>query len=299
MNAIENNITGIQHYMELVDRKTDDNNQYARRPNLVLAGMNIMRGENPNSIRKAIINELDRLGIRDAIPDLDRAHRYGSRIGNRQSVIVRFTSWYARDMFYNKRRECKWKLSADLTDRRQILLNNSMDEAASDPSISYVAVDRNSTLYMMSINGIRHDFSSMLEFRNIQGTIADDSCKRLLQFYDFLRCNVVPNEHASCACDKCKGMKFWVNKSTNVINIHDELYENVPLRKYNDIVFIGRGSQWGNKFKGPNCVQEFEADLPKSGLLNKLSDIKSKTLACFCKPNPCHGDCLARLADEV
>jgi hypothetical protein len=31
----------------------------------------------------------------------------------------------------------------------------------------------------------------------------------------------------------------------------------------------------------------------------KVKDLQGKTLGCFCKPKPCHGDILAQLADEL
>ena len=221
---------------------------------------------------------------------------------------MRFTSWYARDLLYNKRKDSHWRYKADLTDRRYDLLalaKSEVDDGKMD-SIAYVAADRNCTLYAMSTTGNRLDFSSETEFRQLECAIRN-SCPRLSQYYNFLRTTyssspAAPNDPA-CDCTDCKEViskngKF-LNTKTKVINQNDYFYKNINTRKCKDIIYIGRNSKWGNKFVGPNCIKEFEDNLPSSGLLGSLHELKGKTLACFCKPNPCHGDVLAKLADEA
>ena len=34
-------------------------------------------------------------------------------------------------------------------------------------------------------------------------------------------------------------------------------------------------------------------------LMKRLTELKGKTLGCWCKPNPCHGDVLVRLVNEL
>jgi hypothetical protein len=68
----------------------------------------------------------------------------------------------------------------------------------------------------------------------------------------------------------------------------------------------GRG-MWGNPFKvgidgtPEECIQKFERYLleDRPDLVALIpTDIKGKVLGCTCKPKPCHGDALARLADS-
>jgi hypothetical protein len=82
-------------------------------------------------------------------------------------------------------------------------------------------------------------------------------------------------------------------------------------------VYIGRGKggrmpktgrgMWGNPFKvgidgtPEECIQKFERYLleDRPDLVALIpTDIKGKVLGCTCKPKPCHGDALARLADS-
>lgn len=76
-------------------------------------------------------------------------------------------------------------------------------------------------------------------------------------------------------------------------------------------VYIGRPSKWGNPFSHlKNTKAEFKvADreeavseykhyiLNHKALLKDLHELKGKSLVCWCKPAPCHGDILLELAN--
>lgn len=70
-------------------------------------------------------------------------------------------------------------------------------------------------------------------------------------------------------------------------------------------VYIGRPSDWGNPFRihvdgtREEVIAKYEAWLKEQPeLLARLPLLKGKVLGCWCKPAACHGDVLARLADE-
>ena len=84
--------------------------------------------------------------------------------------------------------------------------------------------------------------------------------------------------------------------TTTVVNKYKEPYE----------VYIGRGSKWGNPFvigkdgNRDDVCDKYEAYiLSNQTLLDALPELKGKKLGCFCKPQRCHGDILAKLADEL
>lgn len=70
---------------------------------------------------------------------------------------------------------------------------------------------------------------------------------------------------------------------------------------------IDRNTDWGNPFEMPvdgdrDTVCDNYADhyLPfKPSLLKKISHLSGKVLVCWCHPERCHGDHLAKLANEV
>jgi hypothetical protein len=71
-------------------------------------------------------------------------------------------------------------------------------------------------------------------------------------------------------------------------------------------VYIGRPGKWGNPFSiGPDGTREEVLEkyglwiLEQTALLDDLHELKGKTLGCWCKPQDCHGDILAFLADAA
>ncbi len=79
-------------------------------------------------------------------------------------------------------------------------------------------------------------------------------------------------------------------------------------------VYIGRGRDpktgvrgpWGNPFAigrdgdRAEVIERYERYLLESpDLLARLRELKGKTLGCWCAPQPCHGDVLARHADAL
>ena len=76
-------------------------------------------------------------------------------------------------------------------------------------------------------------------------------------------------------------------------------------------VYIGRPSKWGNPFSHKSGTRaEFVVAsredaiaayrtwiLQQPDLLAALPELKGKRLGCWCKPQACHGDVLAELAE--
>lgn len=76
-------------------------------------------------------------------------------------------------------------------------------------------------------------------------------------------------------------------------------------REPND-VYIGRPSKWGNPFTiGRHGTREEviakyeEYLLTNPSLMAALPELKGKVLGCWCSPRACHGDVLAKLANEI
>lgn len=95
------------------------------------------------------------------------------------------------------------------------------------------------------------------------------------------------------------------------------MWECKAVNKYKESydVYIGRGSKWGNPFtfksgtqakwvvgSREECIQAFEDWITKGDgqhLLKDLPELKGKVLGCFCKPQACHGDVLAKLVNSL
>jgi hypothetical protein len=90
---------------------------------------------------------------------------------------------------------------------------------------------------------------------------------------------------------------------TKVVHFKKEKYD----------VYIGRPSRWGNPFSHKEgtlaefktgsrkeAVEKFEEYLiSNKDLMKDLPSLKGKVLGCWCKPQLCHGDILAKYADMV
>jgi hypothetical protein len=71
-------------------------------------------------------------------------------------------------------------------------------------------------------------------------------------------------------------------------------------------VYIGRPSKWGNPFvigehgTREQVLQKYKDWIKEQPhLLNSLGELKGKRIACWCAPLACHGDVLAKMADEM
>jgi len=85
----------------------------------------------------------------------------------------------------------------------------------------------------------------------------------------------------------------------------------VHCKKEEFDVYVGRGSRWGNPYSHregtlaehvvgsrSEAIQKFEEYLlSNEELMESLSELKGKTLGCWCKPKSCHGDILLRYAN--
>lgn len=86
----------------------------------------------------------------------------------------------------------------------------------------------------------------------------------------------------------------------------------VHCKKSTYDIYIGRPSKWGNPFSHKSGTQaQFVVStvqeaidkyeqwvMTQPNLMADLHQLKGKVIACWCKPGPCHGDVLAKLADR-
>ena len=87
----------------------------------------------------------------------------------------------------------------------------------------------------------------------------------------------------------------------------------VHLRKDKYDILIGRPSKWGNPYSHKEgtlaefkvstrkeAIEKFEEYLLNNKeLMESLHELKGKTIACWCKPLPCHGDIIKKYVDKL
>ena len=110
-----------------------------------------------------------------------------------------------------------------------------------------------------------------------------------------------------------------VKKSMSVVNVKKSYLAKNNIGSFeewaerSDSVYIGRNmsfyvkgatkSKWSNpftvkKYGLDECLVEYEKYVRETTLYKELPELQGKTLGCWCKPNPCHGDILVKLLDE-
>ena len=81
----------------------------------------------------------------------------------------------------------------------------------------------------------------------------------------------------------------------------------VHCKKSKHDVFIGRPTKWGNPFvighdgmTRSDVIEKYEEYLlGNRELMNDLHELKGKVIGCFCSPEACHGDVLAKYANKL
>jgi hypothetical protein len=91
---------------------------------------------------------------------------------------------------------------------------------------------------------------------------------------------------------------------TVVVNVRTDHAEIAEARAAGLYVPIHRPYQFGNPFilgrhgTREQVIRMYEDYIRKSKLMKEVPALRGKVLGCFCKPAACHGDVLARLAEE-
>lgn len=93
------------------------------------------------------------------------------------------------------------------------------------------------------------------------------------------------------------GLQTEIPDGTRVVNIRSG-------QQYD--IYIGRPSKWGNPFKigrdgtRSEVIEKYrDWAAHNHTICESLYEIKGKTLACYCKPQACHGDVLVEMIEEL
>lgn len=92
-------------------------------------------------------------------------------------------------------------------------------------------------------------------------------------------------------------MRYWTASVSHALVVH------YKRRKYD--VYVGRPTKWGNPFEigrdgsREEVVRKYEEWIvTQPHLMAALGELRGKVLGCWCAPEACHGDVLARLANR-
>lgn len=162
-----------KHIALMQERKLDDYEQFSRKTNLRISGVEVGPTDSPKIIMDKIKKEASALGLEIPTNEYDRCHRIGRKYKSDsktyQDALLKLGFWRTRDVIYQNRKSFSFKVSADLTSRRHDLLHFAMNqiELGDNSYIDYIFADVNCKLKVKSKNSKFYGFNSEAEFFTI------------------------------------------------------------------------------------------------------------------------------------
>ena len=281
-------------FRDLMLRKIDTNEQYARKQNLIVNGMRVSKDDNDDKIRDMLFEEIERLEVPIENFEIVRAHRtgkgYTDRDGKRHTpVIVRFSTWRSRDLVYRARKKSRFYFAADLTEDRAKTLQtvqNKIEEEGSltNELVNFACADRNCNLMISSKDGRIKLFNTVEEF------------ERLLVF---LEASQPPYAVINKLIENDKKQKYTGMRLVNLNEVEDvEEWIKDPKHKY-----IGRAhgnleeSTWANPYRvnehgRAKAIKMYSDKIWKTpSLMTSITDLEGFDIGCWCIDD-CHGQVL-------
>ena len=159
----------VSNLKQTNEKNLEELEQYGRRLCLRVDGVPHKEVESSTEVFKTIKKKIKEVGA--DIPDLviDRAHRIGlPYVDNTtkvktQSIIVRFTTFRHRTMFYSKRKKLSGdvRVKLDLTKERYSLLKSARERVEGLKNVKYVYADINCRLKVRMEDDKEFFFDSM------------------------------------------------------------------------------------------------------------------------------------------
>ena len=277
---------------EILLRKIDQNEQYTRKQNLIIDGLQLYKQDSDDHIRDLVIEEIARLKL-----DIKPFHVVRAHCTGYTPVICRFSDWRCRNTFYEARKSSYFYLKADLTRMNQELLdyaqeNVNTQESKANELVSFVYADRNCRIGLKCKDDRFKKFNSKSEFDTL---------------IDWIE-NTTP-----AVSDVYRSIEESLNQrqtGTSLVDLHDhDIDEWVKEESH---VYIGRThgnvqeSFWANPFKveehGRDKALEMYSTKVKNSpqMMARLPELLGASLGCWCPwPLNCHGQFLINLLSQL
>ena len=152
-DAVKEEVINLKKENERLSSDLEELCQYGRRLCLRIDNIPVLERESSEEVLRSVKSLIEKSG--EVIPDstLDRAHRIGPVYTNKekgkcQSIIVRFSTFRHRTLFYRARRKIKTgeKIRLDLTKHRYQLLKEAVRRVEGEELVSYCYADVNCRL---------------------------------------------------------------------------------------------------------------------------------------------------------
>ena len=169
---LQQHVSTLKRSNEELIKRCEENEQYGRRLCLKIKGIPRKEKEKSDEVLDQVRSLFDEAEV--TIPDavLDRTHRVSKKTND---VIVRFTTFRHRTLFYRKRKSLKRKsVHLDLTKSRLQLLNDAKKVINNKDNISFCYADINCRCNVRFTDGTESFFESLSDLEDILDESGDE-----------------------------------------------------------------------------------------------------------------------------
>ena len=189
LSMLQQHVREYQKWINKLDDDGEELGQYGSRLYLRIDGVPSTDKESSDEVLekvKSLASESE-CDIPDVV--IDRAHRIGKEYRDKRSnlscksVIVRFTTFRHRTIFYRNRNKLKKaKVKIDLTKRRYDIYKDAINFVKNYSKVNFVMVDINCRLKVIFTNGKSYFLKNIIDLKE---------CMKMLSnymFYNYVLC---------------------------------------------------------------------------------------------------------------
>ena len=186
IEKLESTVSMLQEHVtylkRTVDTKIEGLEQYGRRLCLRVEGVPVVKDHTSADVFKVVTEKIRESGVKVPDATIDRAHRIGKVFQDRvtkkdvQSIIVRFTTFRHRTLFYKARKKLKKnvRVKLDLTKHRYFILQEAVKLIDGKDAVDFVYADINCRLKIRFRDGNEEFFESIEDLKGILSTIPNE-----------------------------------------------------------------------------------------------------------------------------
>ena len=170
MSSLKASNVALQKKCSDLELSIDNNEEYSRRTCLRITNIPCEEKETSEEVLKKVKNLINEEADVE-IPEetIDRAHRVGPKKNKTQAIIVKFSTFRHRTLFYRARKQLKngIKLHIDPTKKRFNLLFDAQSFIQGEENVKYVYADINCNLKIRFSDNGEKIYSSMGELESM------------------------------------------------------------------------------------------------------------------------------------
>ena len=169
---LHKHVKNFQKQVSVLEYKNEKLEQYGRRLCLRIEGVPSVENESSDDVLGKVKSLITESGCEIPVVIIDRVHRIGKGDKDKtrnvpfKSIIVRFSTFQYRTLFYRNRNKLKnAKVRLDLTKKRYKIFTDAIDFVKAYKNVDYVMVDINCRLKVFFKNGRSNFFGNISDLK--------------------------------------------------------------------------------------------------------------------------------------